>query len=288
MKKREIKEKFMTDNIQSPQDLLNKPRESKLISNMRAIKNKIMIMSGKGGVGKSTVAGNLAAQLAQRGYKVGLLDGDIHGPSIPKMFGIEDLRPDVNEIGIVPVPVTENLHIMSIALLIEDKDSPIIWRGPAKMSAIKQFLEDVAWGKLDYLIIDLPPGTGDEPLSIAQLIEKIDGAVIVTTPQDMALVSVRKSITFAHMLKVPIIGLVENMSSIVCPHCNENIELFERGGVQQAVNDFNIKHLASLPIDPGITKMEDHGTIHNLDLKVSGWGKEFSKIVDEVVSFKKN
>lgn len=277
----------MADKIQSPQDLLKKPQESKLVSNMRAIKNKIMVMSGKGGVGKSTVAGNIAAQLSQRGFTVGLLDGDIHGPSIPKMFGIEDSRPDVNEKGILPVAVTENLHIMSIALLIEDKDSPIIWRGPAKMSAIKQFLEDVDWGKLDYLIIDLPPGTGDEPLSIAQLIEKIDGAVVVTTPQDMALVSVRKSITFAHMLNVPVIGLVENMSSIVCTHCNEKIELFERGGVQQAVQDFNVKLLASLPIDTNITKMEDQGTIQTLDTDASEWGKEFSKIVDEVINFNK-
>lgn len=139
----------MAQNIQSPETLLEKPQESKLIKQMRAIKNKIMVMSGKGGVGKSTVAANLAARLADRGYKVGLLDADIHGPSIPKMFGIEDERPNVGEDGIIPIPVTENLSIMSIALLVEDKDSPIIWRGPAKMAAIKQFLEEVAWGKLD-------------------------------------------------------------------------------------------------------------------------------------------
>ncbi|WP_370572037.1 Mrp/NBP35 family ATP-binding protein, partial [Methanomethylovorans sp.] len=234
----------MDKKVQKTQDLLQKPQESKLITNMRAIKNKIMVMSGKGGVGKSTVAANLAAQLAKKGFKVGLLDSDIHGPSIPKMFGIEDKRPEVDEKGIVPVPVTENLKVMSIALLLEDKDSPIIWRGPAKMAAIKQFLEDVSWGKLDYLIVDLPPGTGDEPLSIAQLIEKIDGAVVVTTPQDMALVSVRKSITFAHMLKVPVIGIVENMSGIICPHCDEKIDIFGKGGVEKAAKDFDVPVLA--------------------------------------------
>jgi len=277
----------MDKKVQKTQDLLQKPQESKLITNMRAIKNKIMVMSGKGGVGKSTVAANLAAQLALKGFKVGLLDSDIHGPSIPKMFGIEDTRPEVDEKGIVPVPVTENLKVMSIALLLEDKDSPIIWRGPAKMAAIKQFLEDVSWGKLDYLIVDLPPGTGDEPLSIAQLIEKVDGAVVVTTPQDMALVSVRKSITFAHMLKVPVIGIVENMSVIICPHCDEKINLFGKGGVEKAAKDFDVPVLAALPMDPKIAEIEDNGQVHTLDADATEWSREFTKIVDSVVGFKK-
>jgi len=277
----------MDKKVQKTQDLLQKPQESKLVANMRAIKNKIMVMSGKGGVGKSTVAANLAAQLALKGFKVGLLDSDIHGPSIPKMFGIEDTRPEVDEKGIVPVPVTENLKVMSIALLLEDKDSPVIWRGPAKMAAIKQFLEDVSWGKLDYFIVDLPPGTGDEPLSIAQLIEKIDGAVVVTTPQDMALVSVRKSITFAHMLKVPVIGIVENMSGIICPHCDEKIDIFGKGGVEKAAKDFNVPVLAALPIDPTIAEIEDSGQVHTLDADATEWSKEFSKIVDSVIGFKK-
>lgn len=277
----------MDKKVQKTQDLLQKPQESKLITNMRAIKNKIMVMSGKGGVGKSTVAANLAAQLALKGFKVGLLDSDIHGPSIPKMFGIEDTRPEVDEKGIVPVPVTENLKVMSIALLLEDKDSPIIWRGPAKMAAIKQFLEDVSWGKLDYLIVDLPPGTGDEPLSIAQLIEKVDGAVVVTTPQDMALVSVRKSITFAHMLKVPVIGIVENMSVIICPHCDEKINLFGKGGVEKAAKDFDVPVLAALPMDPKIAEIEDNGQVHTLDADATEWSREFTKIVDSVVGFNK-
>ncbi len=277
----------MVQTIQSPQDLLKKPQEPKLVKQMRAIRNKIMVMSGKGGVGKSTIAANLAARLAERGYKVGLLDADIHGPSIPKMFGIEDKKPDVDENGIVPIQVTENLKVMSIALLIEDRDSPIIWRGPAKMGAIKQFLEEVSWGKLDYLFIDLPPGTGDEPLSIAQLIEKLDGSVVVTTPQDVALLSVRKSLTFASMLKVPVIGIVENMSGMKCPHCNERIDIYGTGGVEKAAADFNVPVLAQLPLDPAIAEIEDQGRVHlegNADLE---WFREFSRIVDSVESFKK-
>ena len=277
----------MTQNIQSTEDLLKKPEVPKLVRNMRAIKKKIMVMSGKGGVGKSTVAANLAARLAERGSKVGLLDADIHGPSIPKMFGIEDTRPEVDENGIVPISVTENLVVMSVALLLEDKDAPVIWRGPAKMAAIKQFLEDVSWGNLDYLIVDLPPGTGDEPLSIAQLIEKMEGAVVVTTPQDVALVSVRKSIKFAEILKVPVIGIVENMAGIICPHCDEKIELFGKGGVEKAATDFNVPILGELPMDPKIAEIEDSGKVHTDINEEMLWGKEFAAIVDSVEGFKK-
>lgn len=277
----------MTQKIQTTDDLLKKAEEPKLIRNMRAIKKKIMVMSGKGGVGKSTVAANLAAKLAQRGYKVGLLDADIHGPSIPKMFGIDDTRPEVDENGIVPISVTENLVVMSVALLLDDKDAPVIWRGPAKMAAIKQFLEDVSWGKLDYLIVDLPPGTGDEPLSIAQLIEKIEGAVIVTTPQDVALISVRKSIKFAEILKVPVIGIVENMSGIICPHCDERIELFSRGGVEKAAADFNVPIIGQLPMDPKIAEIEDSGKVHTDISEEMPWGKNFKAITDAVDNFSK-
>ena len=277
----------MTQNIQSAADLLKKPEEPKLIRNMRAIKKKIMVMSGKGGVGKSTVAANLAARLAERGHKVGLLDADIHGPSIPKMFGIEDQRPTVDENGIVPISITENLSVMSVALLLEDRDAPVIWRGPAKMAAIKQFLEDVSWGKLDYLIVDLPPGTGDEPLSIAQLIEKMEGAVVVTTPQDVALVSVRKSIKFAEILKVPVIGIVENMSGIICPHCDEMIDLFGKGGVEKASTDFNVPVLGELPMDPKIAEIEDSGKVHTDINEEMLWGKSFAAIVDSIEQFKK-
>jgi len=278
----------MSSNIQSPESLLSaKPEEPKLVSNLRGIKNKIMVMSGKGGVGKSTVSANLAATLADRGYKVGLLDSDIHGPTIPTMFGVEGQRPVVGENGIVPVPVNDNLKVMSVGLLLDSDDSPIIWRGPAKMSAIKQFLEEVDWGTLDYLIIDLPPGTGDEPLSIAQLIGNLDGAVVVTTPQDVALTSVRKSLNFANMIEVPVIGMVENMSGIICPHCDEMIHVFGSGGVSKAAEDFGVKVLGTLPIETEVAATSDSGKVHE-DIKGNTeWYRVFNEIVDAVEEFVK-
>ncbi len=279
----------MSSNVQSKENLMSaKPEEPKLVSNLRGVKNKIMVMSGKGGVGKSTVSANLAATLAARGLKVGLLDSDIHGPTMPKMFGIEDQKPRVGEKGIMPVMASENLKVMSIGLLLDSKDTPVIWRGPAKMGAIKQFLEEVDWGVLDYLIIDLPPGTGDEPLSIAQLIGKITGAVVVTTPQDVALTSVRKSLNFASMLNVPIIGMVENMNGIICPHCNEKIDVFGKGGVEKASEDFDVPILGTLPIDTKIAASGDSGTVQK-DIAVdSQWFDSFNKIVDRIEDFIKN
>ncbi|KGK99258.1 ATP-binding protein [Methanococcoides methylutens] len=278
----------MASNIQSPESLLNaKPEEPKLVTNLRGIKKKIMVMSGKGGVGKSTVSANLAATLADRGYKVGLLDSDIHGPTIPTMFGVEGQKPTVGEKGIVPVKVSDNLKVMSVGLLLDSDDSPVIWRGPAKMSAIKQFLEEVDWGVLDYLIIDLPPGTGDEPLSIAQLIGNLDGAVVVTTPQDVALTSVRKSLNFANMIEVPVIGMVENMSGIICPHCDEIIHVFGSGGVSKAAEDFGVNVLGTLPIETEVAATSDSGKVHE-DIKGdSEWYKTFNKIVDAVEEFVK-
>ncbi|MBN1134791.1 MAG: Mrp/NBP35 family ATP-binding protein [Methanosarcinaceae archaeon] len=273
----------MTNEVHSAESLLNaKPEEPKIITNLRGVKNKIMVMSGKGGVGKSTVAANLAASLAQRGYNVGLLDADIHGPTIPKMFGIGNLKPKVEEAGLIPVSVSSNLKVMSIGFFLDDKDTPVIWRGPAKMGAIKQFLEQVSWGKLDFLIIDLPPGTGDEPLSIAQLIPDCDGAVVVTTPQDVALLSVRKSINFVNTVKIPIIGLVENMSGIICPHCNEKIDVFGSGGVSKAASDFGILVLGTLPIEPDIAAKGDSGSVFSDAEGKSEWHKNFEKIVDVV------
>ncbi len=251
----------ITDRIQPLESLSKKPQEPKIIVNLRRIKRKIMIISGKGGVGKSTVAANLAIGLALRRCKVGLLDCDIHGPTIPTIFGLESERLTVNKEGIPPIQVLPNLSVMSVGFLLENKDSPIIWRGPAKMGIIQQFLEDVIWGELDFLIIDLPPGTGDEPLSVAQLIPNCDGSILVTTPQNVALISVRKSIRFSEKLKVPIIGLVDNMHGLICPHCAKSIEVFGTGGVEKASKDFKIPILARLPIEPKIAKMEDKGTV---------------------------
>jgi ATP-binding protein involved in chromosome partitioning len=273
----------MTNQVQPIESLSKKPEEPKIIVNLRRIKRKIMIMSGKGGVGKSTVAANLATGLTLRGYRVGLLDCDIHGPTIPTIFGLESERPAFNEEGILPIQVLPNLSVMSVGFLLENKDSPIIWRGPAKMGAIKQFLEEVKWGELDFLIIDLPPGTGDEPLSVAQLIPNCDGSVLVTTPQDVALISVRKSIRFSEKLNIPIIGLVDNMHGLICPHCGESIDVFGTGGVEKASKDFNIPILARLPIEPKVAEMEDKGTVVREMLEHSTeWQKNFENVVSAV------
>ena len=272
----------MTENVQPLESLSKKPEEPRIVVNLRRIKRKIMVMSGKGGVGKSTIAANLASELALRGFQVGLLDCDIHGPTVPIIFGLESAKPEVDENGIVPIPVFANLSVMSIGFLLENKDSPIIWRGPAKMGAIKQFLEEVYWGELDFLIIDLPPGTGDEPLSVAQLIPNCDGSLIVTTPQDVALVSVRKSIMFLEKLNIPVIGIVDNMHGFICPHCGKPIEIFGSGGVEKASKDFNIPILARLPIEPKVAEMEDEGTILADPSRGTEWQKNFEKVVNAV------
>ncbi|MGF3585175.1 MAG: Mrp/NBP35 family ATP-binding protein [Thermoplasmatota archaeon] len=234
-------------------------KELKVTTTLDNIRHKIIVLSGKGGVGKSTISVNLALLLSQKGYKVGLLDGDIHGPSVPKILGVENQKPHFSQEGVIPVSATSNLKIMSMAFLLPDKDSPIIWRGPMKMGALKQFIKDVNWGHLDYLIVDLPPGTGDEPLSIAQLIPDSDGAIIVTTPQDVALLSVRKSVNFVKKMNIPVIGIIENMSGFTCPHCKTNTDIFKTGGGIKASKDFNIPFLGKIPIDPQIVKMGDEG-----------------------------
>jgi ATP-binding protein involved in chromosome partitioning len=256
--------------------------ELKIINNLKKIRHKIIVLSGKGGVGKSTVSANLALALSEKGYKVGLLDSDLHGPSIPKMLGVENSRPKPTETGFNPVPVSPNLKVMSIAFLIQDKDSPVIWRGPLKMSAIKQFIGDCNWGKLDFLIVDLPPGTGDEPLSILQLIPHSDGAIIVTTPQDVALVSVRKSINFVKKMNMPVVGIIENMSGFKCPYCSKSIEIFKSGGGLKASKDFNLPFLGKVPLDPQIVDTGDSGEPFVVKNKESDAAKAFVNIVENI------
>jgi Mrp family chromosome partitioning ATPase len=239
--------------------------DPQVIENMARIKHKIVVMSGKGGVGKSTVAVNLALTLAAGGHKVGVMDVDIHGPDVAKLLGVEDARLQTKEEMIVPVPVNKNLTAMSMAFLLEDRDTPIIWRGPLKMGAIKQFLGEVAWGDLDYLIIDLPPGTGDEPLSVAQLLPDGAWAVIVTTPQELALLDSRKAIRFAEQLKMNIAGVVENMAGLKCPHCGEMIELFKMGGGEAAAKEMGVNFLGRVPIDPNMVIMGDLGKPYVVD-----------------------
>jgi ATP-binding protein involved in chromosome partitioning len=223
------------------------------------VKHVILVLSGKGGVGKSTVSTNLASALAAHGRQVALLDLDIHGPNIPKMLGIEDRRPAVLENCMDPVHVTGNLAVMSMAFLLPDTSSPVIWRGPMKMAVIQQFLSEVNWGSLDYMIVNLPPGTGDEALSIVQLAPNVQGAVIVTTPQDVAVLDAVKAVKFIEKLELPVIGIIENMSGMICPHCGESIDLFGRGGGKKAAEDLGVPYLGSIPLDPAMVKAGDEG-----------------------------
>lgn len=233
----------------------------KLQSRLCKIKHRIAVLSGKGGVGKSTVAVNLATSLALAGKRVGLLDVDIHGPSVPTMLGLDaqNVRPGVCEDGMVPIELG-NLKVMSIGFLLATQDDAVILRGPAKIGIIQQFLRDVVWGDLDFLIIDSPPGTGDEPLSVVQTIGNVQGAVIVTTPQRVASVDVRKSITFCRKLDVPVLGVVENMSGFVCPHCGEITNIFSTGGGRGISESMGVPFLGSIPIDATITGAGDAGT----------------------------
>jgi len=223
------------------------------------IKHQVLVLSGKGGVGKSTVAVNLAVSLSGQGKKVGLLDIDIHGPSVPKILNISDKTVQATNAGILPVKANENLSVMSIGFMLRDDDDAVIWRGPMKYQMIKQFLKDVAWGKLDFLIIDSPPGTGDEPLSIVQLLENADGAIIVTTPQEVALNDVRKGITFCRNLNLPVLGVIENMSGFVCPKCGERTDIFKSGGGEQMAREMAVPFLGRIPIDPEIVNACDSG-----------------------------
>jgi len=247
------------------------------------IKHKIMVMSGKGGVGKSTVAANLAFALSQRGFNVGLMDVDIHGPNIPKMLGIEWGRVGGAEEHLMPVQHSPNLKLMSIGFFLRRDSDAVIWRGPLKMRLITQFLKDVDWGELDYLIIDAPPGTGDEPLSIGQLIEDADGALIVTTPQDLSLLDIRKSITFCRQMNMPVIGIVENMSSFVCPHCGKTTNLFKTGGGRKIAMEQNVPFLGSIPFEPSIVESGDEGIPLLQKNPNSEAVKAFSKVVDIIV-----
>ena len=234
-------------------------RKRRLTERMGQIKHKLIVLSGKGGVGKSTVAAYLATSLAQRGKSVGLLDTDIHGPSIPKMLGIEDQRITLRNEAVVPANVSGNLKVMSIAFLLQSKRDAVIWRGPLKMGIIEEFLANVDWGPLDYLIIDSPPGTGDEPLSVCQLIPSLDGALVIATPQEIALADVEKSIAFCGQINIPVVGVVENMSGFVCPHCGGTVDVFKSGGAERLAMEMNVPFLGRLPMVPEVVDACDRG-----------------------------
>lgn len=256
--------------------------QKKIKDNISKIKNRLLVFSGKGGVGKSTVAANLALAFAKKGKKVGLIDIDIHGPNLAKMLGVEGQRLEASGDGIKPVRVQENLTLVSMSFLLDDPNLPIIWRGPMKMKAIQQFLGDVIWNDLDWLVIDSPPGTGDEPLSIAQLIPA-SGAVIVTTPQEVSLMDSRKAAAFARKLNLNILGIIENMSGLACPHCGENIDLFKHGGGYKAALELGIPFLGKIPINPDIVTLGDEGKSFLDSQPDSDASQAFMQIVEKIL-----
>ncbi len=233
--------------------------QEQIKQNIKHIKHQILVLSGKGGVGKSSIAVNLAVWLSMQGKKVGLLDVDIHGPSIPKLLNLEGSKLQGRENKIEPVVYNDTLKVISVGFLIQDENAALIWRGPMKHNVIKQFVSEVAWGDLDYLIVDCPPGTGDEPLSIVQLLDKADGAVVVTTPQQLAITDVKKCITFCKQLSLPVLGVIENMSGFVCPHCNQRTDIFGGDGGRQMAKDFDVPFLGSIPVDSNMVPAADLG-----------------------------
>jgi Mrp family chromosome partitioning ATPase len=261
--------------------------QKQINARMSQIKHKILVLSGKGGVGKSTVAANLAVSLSLAGKNVGLLDIDIHGPSIPKILNLEERKLAAVGDFLMPVPLSANLNVMSIGFMLEDRDSPVIWRGPMKYQMIKQFLKDTEWGPLDYLIIDSPPGTGDEPLSIIQVLEKPDGAVIVTTPQQVALADVRKGISFCKSLSLPVLGVIENMSGFVCPHCNNVTDIFKSGGGENMAKEMNVPFLGKIPLDPQIVHACDSGKPYIQQYSSSLAAKAFNEAVKPILNLDK-
>ncbi len=244
----------------------------------------LMVLSGKGGVGKSTVAVNLALSLAAQGQRVGLLDVDIHGPSIPKMLGINGQKVGVEGNEIVPIEAYGKLHVVSMGLFLEHEDQPVVWRGPVKYNVIKEFLQHVMWGDLDYLVVDAPPGTGDEPLSIGQLIKERAGAVIVTTPQQVATVDVAKCITFCKQLQVPVTGIIENMSGFICPHCGKEVDIFSKGGGKELAERMKVPFLGAVPLDPEIVKSGDNGKPYVLSFINTETAKRFDSIVEKITA----
>jgi ATP-binding protein involved in chromosome partitioning len=233
--------------------------EKRIDERMKLIRHKVLVASGKGGVGKTTAAVNLALALAQAGDSVALLDADIHGPGVPLMLGMADVKPTGDKAGISPVAFNDKLVVMSMAFLLAGSSDAIIWRGPLKMAMIDNFLADINWGERDWLVVDTPPGTGDEILSLAQRIKNLDGLIMVTTPQEAAVASARKSLAFAVKTKVPLLGVIENMGPLACPECGHEIDLFGKGGGERVAADFGVPFLGSVPFDPEVVRESDRG-----------------------------
>ena len=250
-------------------------------ASLQKIKHKFMVMSGKGGVGKTSTSVNLAMALAKKGFKVGIMDVDMHGPDIPRMLGLEGMLDLSENQKLSPMRYSENLSAVSIESLTQNKDDAIIWRGPIKYSAIRQFIADVEWGDIDYLIIDSPPGTGDEPLTVAQVISDAK-AIIVTTPQEVALADVRKSINFCKTVKMEIFGLIENMSGFACPHCGELVDLFGSGGGEKTAVAMGVNFLGKIPFDQNVVACGDAGISYQEKYADSPVTKVFEDITERM------
>jgi len=264
----------------TPGDLERAQQDKMIESSLARIGRKMLVMSGKGGVGKSTVAAYLALLLSKKGKKVGLLDVDLHGPSIPRLMNIQGGL-DMPEEGVVrPYRFSDNLSVVSLEMVLGDKDTAVIWRGPLKISAIRQFISDIDWGDLDYLIVDSPPGTGDEPLTVAQTIPDAE-ALIITTPQEISLADVRKSINFCKQVNMKITGVVENMSGFVCPHCGKKTSIFGSGGGKIMARQMDVPFLGEIPLDSQMVEMGDKG---KLDVFMEKADLEINKVYEEIVN----
>jgi len=278
-----------TDECTDPKKRIYK-QERQVRIRMSRVKHKIAVISGKGGVGKSVVTVNLATVFAMQnlnGY-VGILDADIHGPCVPKMLGVKEQRVSVGPPGAFPVIGPLGIKVMSMGFLLPSDESPVIWRGPLKMTAIRQFLSEIVWGDLEFLFIDLPPGTGDEPLSIMQLIPEMDGVVVVTVPSEVSQEVVKKSVSFARQLNTPIIGIIENMSSFICPKCGSEINIFKSGGGRKIAGDLNVNFLGRIPLEPEICEDSDRGTPYIIEHAGTPAGKAFMDIVEKIDFFIKH
>ncbi len=272
----------MSNGSANDQALQDKAIQEKLDK----IDNILIVLSGKGGVGKSTVAANLTFSLSMQGYRTGILDVDIHGPSIPKLMGINGQMMGLKGDDLLPIECYANINVVSMALLLQNTEQAVIWRGPMKATVIRQFVQNVAWGKLDYLVVDCPPGTGDEPLSAVQILGKKARAVIVTTPQEVATIDVEKCITFCNQLGLPIAGIVENMSGFICPHCGKESDIFSRGGGEKLATRFSVPFLGRIPIETDIAKSGDEGKPYVFYYTKSETAKHFDNVVKKITQTK--
>jgi ATP-binding protein involved in chromosome partitioning len=277
----------MTDEQLEKRKAMMEAQDEAVREGLEGFKNKILVMSGKGGVGKSTVAAYLAVGLAKKGFQVGLMDVDLHGPSVPRLLGIkENISSSPESKKGIPISYLPNMQVMSIESLLGDKDTATIWRGPLKIGVIKQFISDIEWSHSDYLVIDCPPGTGDEPLTVAQVIPDTK-AIIVTTPQEISLADVRKSINFCKQVNMRVLGLIENMSGLRCPHCGKTIDLFKTNGGALTAKKAGLPLLGSLPLEPDIVLEGDNGTVNWMEKKDLPYTASFAKIVDTVADLTK-